>query len=104
MIAITEIPDNAGMWGFLAVLVTQGVILINQRRNGRVAKSTNNSVNNVDKEHGESTLIDQVRHHGRMLHRIQRHQDWSVGVLQEVARQSGVTVPALPQDDDKDAA
>jgi hypothetical protein len=103
MIAITEVPDNAGMWGFLAVLVTQVVILLNQRRSSRVAKSTNNSVNNIDKDGGELTMIAQVREHGRMLHSIRRHQDWSVGVLHEVARQAGVTVPPLPKDDEEAA-
>lgn len=96
---MNDVP--VGAWGFLAVLVTQGVIVLGQRRSQKVAKSTNKSVNHIGAD--EPTMINQVREHGRMLHSIKKHQDWSVGVLHEVARQAGVAVPPLP-DDDEEAA
>jgi hypothetical protein len=95
MIAVTEISDNLGLWGFLAVLVTQGVIVLNQRRGAKVNNSTNLSVNHVGEN--EPTLINQVREHGRQLQVIDHRQQWTVEVLQEVARQSGVRVPPLPE-------
>jgi acyl-coenzyme A thioesterase PaaI-like protein len=99
---------DEGAWIFGGVIVTQLTVvfgMIYQGHQARKAKliaaSTNNAVNHVAE--GEPTMINQVREHGKILQRIQRHQDWSVGVLQEVARQSGVRVPPLPADDEEAA-
>ena len=94
-----------GAWIFGGVALTQITVVFgmvyaarNARRARTVAESTNEAVNHVGE--GEPTLINQVREHGRILRRHTRHHEWSAHVLQEVARQAGVTVPPLPKDEE----
>jgi hypothetical protein len=102
------VDDGAYILG--GVTLTQLVVVFGivygarqSRTARRVAESTNEAVNNVDKENGEPTLINQVREHGRILRRHSAHHEWSATVLQEVARQAGVNVPPLPEDDEEAA-
>lgn len=92
-------------WVFAGVALTQATVVFgiiyaghNARRARKVAESTNDAVNHVPK--GEPTLIQQVQQHGKVLRKIEAHQEWQAGVLLEVARQAGVAVPALPQHDE----
>lgn len=101
----------ADAWDVLGETVTQVGILIGialtaryAHRAQKVAQSTNDAVNNVDKDGGELKLIDQVRSHGRQLARHNEYHEWTAGLLSAVAEQVGVDVPPLPEFDDQEAA
>jgi hypothetical protein len=102
MIAITEGAYTLAGVGVTQLALTFGIIY-NARQSAaakRVADSTNLAVNHVGP--GEPTLINQVRSHGKQLVRLEKNQAWTQTVLVEMAHQTGIGVPPLPQHDDEE--
>ena len=99
------------MWVFLGVVVTQFVVVFgivyaakNARAARTIAESTNEAVNNVDKEKGEPKLIDQVRSHGRQLKAHNEYHRWTAAALVTIADEIGVKVPPLPEEVEEESA
>ncbi|MDQ5975836.1 MAG: hypothetical protein QG661_3045 [Actinomycetota bacterium] len=87
-----------GVYVLAGVIITQAVILVGMVLQQRTTKATYKAVNGVDEKNGEPVLIDQVRMQGKQIARLERMNEWKIGVLTQVAHQVGVSVPALPQD------
>jgi len=103
------VDDGAYILG--GVALTQAVVVFgivyagrNARAAREIAESTNEAVNNVDKEAGELKLIDQVRSHGKQLRQHHDYHRWTVSALSTIADEIGVTVPPLPHEESEEAA